>query len=175
MSTTPTNTNLLFPNRYVLSFDRLAGMQFFCQSITLPGLNIGTAIQSTPFIDITRAGDKLTYDTLTVSFLVDEDLNSWKEIHDWIRGMAFPTKFEEYQNLKTLSRKSNPIHPQYSDAQLVLLGSNQQGIFRFHFFDLFPTSLGAITLASTSGPLDNVLVADGTFAFSYFDIIKIKK
>ena len=44
-------------------------------------------------------GDKVTYQTLDVSFLVDENLNNYKEIHDWIIGLGFPQDHKQFKNL----------------------------------------------------------------------------
>ena len=41
----------------------------------------------------------LIYDALNITFMVDEGMLAWLEIHDWLRAMTFPTEFEEYQKL----------------------------------------------------------------------------
>lgn len=168
----PTNTNLLTANRFVLSFIRLPSVQFFCQTVNLPGLNLSTIPRNTPFVDITLPGEKLVYDPLSVTFLVDETFSAWREIHDWMRGMTFPTSFEEYKNLQRETKFVHTPHPQYSDAELTILDSNQRGIYRFKFKDMFPTSLAPFTLSTTLGP-ETILTADVSLSFTYFDIEKI--
>lgn len=126
----------------------------------------------TPFIDYPIAGEKLTYDPLSITFLVDEDLQSWQEIHNWIRGLTFPKDFAEYRKLRTQAINPSAEQPQYSDASIVVLNSNQVGNFRFEFTGCFPTSLGALQLSTTTGP-EMTLTADASFAFTLFDIIKI--
>lgn len=168
----PTNTNLLWANKFVLSFARLPNMQFFCQTVNLPGINLGFVPRSTPFVDYPVPGEKITYDPLTITFLVDEDLAAWREIHDWMRGIGFPTNFDEYRNLKTMSKMSSNPAPQYSDASLVMMDSNNRGNYRFKFVDAFPTSLAPFTMSALIGP-DSVLTADASFSFAYFDIEKI--
>lgn len=168
----PSNTNLLVPNKFILSFARLPNMQFFCQTVNLPGINLGIVPRTTPFVDYPVPGEKLTYDPLTVTFMVDEELASWREIHDWMRGIGFPTKFEEYQNLKTISKMASNPRPQYSDATLVIMNSNNTGNYRFTFVDAFPSSLAPFTMSSLTGP-DVVVTADASFSFAYFNIEKI--
>lgn len=168
----PPNTSLLVPNRFVLSFIRLPNMQFFCQTVNLPGINITPIQRTTPFVDLQVAGEKLIYDPLFITFLVDEDLRAWREIHDWMRGITFPTTFDEYKDLSKQSPYANQRRPQYSDAVLVVLDSNQRGNYRFLFKDAFPSSLAPFTMSSTLGA-DSVMTVDATFTFSYFDIEKI--
>lgn len=169
----PQNPNLLQPNKFQMNFSRLPNMQYFCQSVTVPGISMSEAIQPTPFIDVYAPGEKAIYDLLTVTFMVDEDLKSWLEIHDWIRAMTFPENFEEYKQLGRLSRNiSNPEKPQYSDGALTILSSANNPIYRFKFYDLFPISLSTFVMNSQDTP-DNIITADVTFRFTYFDVEKV--
>lgn len=167
---TPANHNLLHPNKFQLNFSRLPNTTFFCQSVNLPGVSLGEILQSTPFIDLYRPGEKLLYDTLNVTFMVDEDLNAWKDIHDWIRALTFPTDFSEYRRLPQLQQAfAVSDTPQYSDASLTLLTSANNVNYRVKLYECFPTSLSSIIFSASDSP-ESVLSADATFRFSYFDI-----
>ena len=73
----PTNTNLLQPTKFLLNFSKIDSVQYFCQGINLPGITLsGPAQQSTPFQSIPKTGDVLTYNPLSVTFTVDEDLKT---------------------------------------------------------------------------------------------------
>ena len=86
----PTNPNFLQPNKYQLNFGRAPNVRYFCQSLSVPGISLSEALQTTPFVDVYAPGEKAIYDLLNVTFIVDEELKSWIEIHDWIRAMTFP-------------------------------------------------------------------------------------
>jgi hypothetical protein len=43
---------------------------------------------------------------------------------------------------------------------------------RFRFFDLFPISLSSFIMSSSDSP-ENIITADVSFRFSYFDIIEV--
>ena len=177
----PLNTNTLQTNKFQLNFTRTPNVVYFCQTVALPGISIGEAIRPTPFIDLYHPGDKIIYDYLTVTFLLDEDFGAWDDIHIWIRGLGFPESFEEYIKLATNNRafktpfdtvnRTQPA-PQVSDAILTVLNSNQNPIRRFKFFDCFPTSLSPIILSATESP-ETTPTADVTFRFSYFNVDKI--
>lgn len=173
----PTNKDLLQSTKYRLNFDRLSGMTFFCQSVTLPGLSLTEVPLYTPFIDLYAPGEKLMYDTLNVSFLIDEDLRDWQQIHDWLRGMTFPHDFEEYRNLKNQSKNSmvrsaNKMPPQYTDASMTIYSNKNNPNIRIHYKDLFPTSLGGLMFNSADSA-ENIITADATFRFSYFNIERL--
>jgi len=82
----PENTNPLMPTKYQFVFARLPKLTYFCQRANLPGIELATAIQSSPMREIPRAGSKIEYDDLKLTFLVDEQLESWLEIFSWIRA-----------------------------------------------------------------------------------------
>lgn len=171
---TPTNTNFLHPNKFVLTLQRCPTVQYFCQVVTLPGLSMGEAHAPTPFVDRYLPGDKLVYDYLTLTFPVDEDLKNWLEIHDWMRGMTFPKEFAEYQNLAKLpphTPSSMSKTPQYSDGSLTFYNSNQIPKIRFKFYDMFPTTISPLIFSVGDSP-EKPITADVTFRFLMFELDK---
>lgn len=170
----PTNPNFLQTNKFILTFERLPNIQYFCQSVTIPGISMSEVPQPTPFVDIYRPGEKAIYDLLNVTFMIDEQMKSWIEVHDWIRAMTFPTNFDEYKNLQSLGRRAGytapSTTPQYSDAKLVLLSSSNRPTMEFKFYDVFPSTLSTVIMSTSDTP-ENVPTADATFRYSYYDII----
>jgi len=169
---TPQNPNFLQPNKFQLNFSRLPNVQYFCQSVSVPGISMSEALQPTPFVDIFVPGDKAIYDLLNVTFYVDEELQTWKEIHDWIRAMTFPEDFEDYSQLSNLNkhtRSKTTNKPQYSDGTITLLSSSNNPKIKFKFYDLFPISLSTFIMSSIESP-ENTITADVTFRYTYYDI-----
>ena len=176
----PANLSLLQSTKFRLTFERLSGMTFFCQSANFPGVSLTEIPRPTPFVDLYMPGEKIVYDTFNISFLVDEDLRSWTEIHDWIRGMTFPTDFKEYIGLSRQSAGSyhssvfsKGLKPQYTDASLTLYTNQNNPNFRIKFVDLFPTSLSTI-IVNTGDSAENIITADASFRFSYYDYERIE-
>lgn len=166
----PQNTNFLQSTKFVLTFPRISNTQYFCQEVNLPGVSTSEIPQVTPFVDLYRPGDKLVYEPLNVTFIVDEELQAWLDIHNWLRGMTFPTNFEEYQNLKNLS----PIayyapKPQYSDGMLNILSGLNNKKITVQFTDIFPVSLSAIQFNATDTDTPTI-TATATFRYSWYDI-----
>lgn len=171
----PSNPNPLHPNKFLLTFSRLPDVQYFCQSLNVPGISLNEIPITNPFVDIYAPGEKAIYDLLTVTFIIDEELKAWSAVHDWIRAMTFPKEFEEYRQLAGLAKKytlETKIQPQYSDAQLVLLSSSNNPYIRFKFYDVFPTTLSTFVLDTKQSP-ESVLSADVTFRYNYYDIERL--
>lgn len=128
--------------------------------------------RNNPFVDLYSPGEKAIYDVLSITFLVDEELKAWLEIHDWIRGMTFPENFDEYANLNNLNnytRYANTKTPQFSDGEITLLSSSNTPYIKFKLYDLFPISLSTFVVSTADTP-DSVITADATFRFAYFDV-----
>jgi hypothetical protein len=173
----PSTVDGLQSTKFRLTFERLPGLTYFCQSANLPGVSLTEIPRPTPFIDLYHPGEKMLYDTFNVTFLVDEELRSWIELHDWIRGATFPTNFEEYVNLSRSSPGANirAIYnrmPVYSDASLTIYSNKNNPQFRVKLVDVFPTNVGSI-LFNVSDTAENIVTADATFRFSYYNIEKI--
>jgi len=172
----PSNPNPLHPNKFQLNFGRAPNIQYFCQTLTIPGISLSEAMHPTPFVDLYAPGEKAIYDLLNVTFIVDEELKGWLEIHDWIRAMTFPENYSEYRNLNNLHRTatgaSKDNFPQYSVAKITLLSSSNKPYYQFTFHDCFPTSVSNFIISSTDSP-ENIITADATFRYSYYDVEKL--
>lgn len=175
----PQNTNLKQSTKFRLNFDRLPGITYFCQSANLPGISASEVPRATPFVDVYVPGEKLVYDTFNVTFIVDEDMRAWTEVHDWLRGITFPNNFEEYINLGragnpayTASSFTNKPQPQYSSAVLTLYSNKNNPNMRIKFIGIFPISLSTI-IFNTQDTAENIVTADATFRFSYYNYERI--
>lgn len=162
----PENTSFLQPTKFALTFRRIPNIVYFLQSVNLPGVSTGEAMVPTPFVDTYRAGDKIVYDTLNLTFIVDEDMRSWFEIHDWIRGLTFPKSFDEYKRLKKVNSDFGGV---YSDATLSITTNANAPNIRLRFADCFPTSLSSIQF-NASDSADITVTADATIRFQYYEV-----
>ena len=96
----PTKLDYASPTQFKFSIIKLPKVEYFCTTANVPGITLGTSAQATPFKDIPIPGDKLDYDTLNIQFLVDENLENYREIHGWLTGLGFPKDHEQFRNLQ---------------------------------------------------------------------------
>lgn len=170
LTRTPQSTNFLQPTKFTLAVDRLGAAQFFCQSANIPGLNLGNGILNFPSVDIPFAGNKITYNQFNIRFLVDEKLQSWKNLHDWFRSIAAPPGTDERNRLTKLQNQYKEIKGAYSDGTLTVLSALNNPTIRVQFYNLFPISLSDIMFDTTLSAEEQI-TADATFMFDYFDFI----
>jgi hypothetical protein len=170
------NKNLLQGSKFKLNFDRLPDVSFFCTEAVIPGMSLSENPRTTPFVDYTIAGDKITYSPLEITFLINETLSPWREVHDWIRGLGFPTNFDEYKNLPNLQKavirsalQSEVGNPQYSDGTLSVYTNKNNLAFSISFKELYPIEISSISLA-TKMTAEDVITGTAKFAFMYYDV-----
>lgn len=166
---TPANPNQMHPNKFTVKVACLPTVEYWCQNVNVPGLSLGEAPRTTPFIDLYAPGEKLIMNPFSITFIVDEDMNGWLEVYKWMRGLTFPKEFSEYRNLdKRFAAWSTPM-PQYSDITLNILDTKQNPKIRVKFENCFPTSLSDLLLSATAGP-DDPMTADVVFRFDKYEI-----
>ena len=171
----PSNPNMLQPNKFTLNLSRAPNLQYFCQTVTLPGLSTSEIPVQNPFVELYAPGEKAIYDTLNITFLVDAEMTAWLEIHDWLRALTFPTDYEEYRNLGLLNKfttAANSKSPQYTDGAVTILSAANKPYFKINFIDMFPISLGGFMMSATDTP-ETVITSDATFRFTYFNVEKL--
>ena len=170
----PQNTNYLQPTKFLLTFDRLGDVQYFCQTVNIPGVNLGQAPFNTPMLDVFVPDRKMIYNPLSIHFTIDESLNGWQQLHAWFRSIASPTSFDERNRLTSLqnAKKTSSSLDSYSDATLTILSALNNPILRVKFYNVFPITLSDI-LFDTTQSADDIITADCVFTFDYFDFEKV--
>ena len=168
----PTNLNQLNVVSFDVSFSRQPAVQYFCQRITLPTVVLGETNEPSPFMNLPLEGDTLTYEALSISFIVDEDLTNYTEVYNWLTALGFPREYGQFAALKEPSAASKLLS-KYSDLTIVLHTNKSNPNYRIRFTDCFPTSLSSIGFDATPTGMDPIVV-DATFNFrGMFDIEKI--
>ena len=160
--------------------------EWFVTRANIPGVTLGQAVQATPFTDMPVVGDKLTYDDFYFTFIVDEQLKNYQEMHNWLVNIGFPasgSQFKAQARPDGTSRASQQIIDRstpeqvvdmvdrtlYSDIEMFILSSKNNPVIKIQMFESFPTSLTAIEYSSGEGDT-TYAECTCTFAYSYFTI-----
>ena len=168
----PTNLNQLNVVSFDVSFSRQPAVQYFCQRISLPTVVLGETNEPSPFMNLPLEGDTLTFEALSLSFIVDEDLQNYIEIYNWLTALGFPRDYGQFAILQEPSAASKTLS-KYSDLTLVIHTNKSNPNYKIKFTDVFPTSISSIQFDATPTGMDPIVV-DATFNFrGMFDITKI--
>ena len=151
---------------------RLPELSYFCQEVSLPSISLPEATQLNPFSKIPLAGDQIDFDTLRVQFLIDEKMENYKAIHNWIIGLGFPENNSQYTSAieGAALLGADEVAKSYSDATLVILGNNNVPIQVIQFADCVPESLESITFTSTNQDVQ-YLIGSVSFRYTYYKFI----
>lgn len=168
----PQNINPLSPNGFNFSVSKIPNITFFCQQANLPGLTFGEPEFANPFRSIPVPGDIITYDTLQINFLIDEDMSNYRSIWNWIIALGFPQSYDQYITFVNADQSGvlNELAKNYSDATLEILSSTNNIAATVQFVDIFPVSLDSVLFQSTNQDVP-YLVGTATFRYSYYTFI----
>lgn len=159
-STLTSNPNYMSPVSFRLTMDRLKfpNAEYTVQTLFIPDITVSPARYATPQRNIAIDGDKIEYAPLTLTFLIDEDLTNYREIHDWLLGEV--TVNDDLR----LYRKER-------DLTISILSSHNNVLRQLQFIDAIPTSLSALPFDVTITDLQ-YLTAQVTFEYSYYKILE---
>jgi len=160
------NFNYLQPTSFKLVIDRknFPNLEFFCQQVTHPGLIMPSAempvrrMQSIPF-----PGESLTINELACDILLDENMESYSEMYQWI----LRNQVTNLDNQTRMQKADKP--PTYADITLSIMSSHNNTTMQVRYIDAMPTSLGDISFQSTADGSE-FIVFNATFRFSYFEL-----
>ena len=122
------NRNFLSGVGFKFNLAKHPKVDFFSNSAKIPQLTLGLATQPTYLKDIDVPGEKLTYGDFTLRFLVDENMENYMAIYDWLVGLGFPETTQEFKTLTTDSADQRDLKEAFCDGTLRILNSNYREV-----------------------------------------------
>jgi hypothetical protein len=164
------NRNFLSPIGFKFSLAKYPKVDFFTSSANIPEISLATAIQPSYLKNIDIPGEKLTYGDLRLSFIVDENLENYSSVHNWLTGIGFPESTSQYKELTTNEDDIRDPNLVFSDGSLHILNSNFRDIAIIKFKDLYPVSLSSLTFDAKEQDY-SYFTADATFKYTVYNIL----
>jgi len=148
-----------------LTFTRFPNVEYNVFQVVLPNITFGETLLPNPVKDLPVPGDKITFDPVVVSFLVQEDFENYFEIARWMYGLGYPITTEQRRKLENKNER-------YSDAILNILSNKRNSMFTIRFVSCFPISLSSLTLDASVAD-GSPLTADVMLQFHYIETERI--
>ena len=155
-------SNFLSPIGFRFSLRRTPNIEYYIQSATIPSISLNPTEVATPFSKLYLSADHLEFSEFSLTFRVDEDMANYREIYNWMIGIAFPDNFTEHANL--VNRQQGDISGIYSDATLTILNSTSNPNVTIQFEDIFPTNISEINFDVRN---TDVVYAEATVSFRH--------
>ncbi len=154
---TETTDSIFQQQNFRLVFNRLPGVVLNCQRVRIPGLDCGPAMVNTPYRPIPFEGDQMRDDgPLSVQFKLDENLQAYLEIFNWMKGI---------RPLEDVIENAIPYADRRSDIEVVLLNSALKANITVQIEAAFPTKLAGFDLDATITDVNPVII-DAEFEFN---------
>ena len=164
------NRNFLSPVGFKFTLSKDPKISFFCNTARIPEINLGTAIQPAYLKDVDVPGDKLTYGDFSLTFLVDENMQNYMSVHNWMTGLGFPETTKQFKDLTTDTDSIRDLNRQFSDGSLHILNSNFRDVAIVKFKDLFPISLTSLDFEASDTDI-NYFTAEVTFKYTVYNVL----
>ncbi len=163
----PTKLDYLSPTQFKFNIHQLPLVEFNSNACNLPGINMGDAIFPTPFKNIPMMGDTITFENLTLEFIVDEYLENYITVHNWMTAIGFPKNRKQFSDFRAVTsntptqrrgvskdigdtQPATPANALFSDATLTILSNKNNPIVNVLFRDIYPVALSALDFTQTA-------------------------
>ena len=163
------NRNFLSGVAFKFSLTKFPKVDFFSNSARIPELSLELAQQSSYLKNIDVPGERLTYGDFTLRFLVDENMENYKSVYDWLTGLGFPETTKEYADIIKDSDGQRDPKEAFCDGTLRILNSNYREVAKVKFSDLFPVSLTSLDFDATNTDVQ-FFTAEATFKYTLYKL-----
>ena len=185
----PTALDYSSPTQFRFLINQLPKVQYFTTEANIPGITLGEGTYNTPLKDLPLLGDKLTYDDLTISFIVDENLENYIEMHTWLTSIGFPKDRKQFSDFRSTTsnvatttrgeskdigdvRATTPELAMTSDAVMTILTNKNNPVVECRFKDVFPTSLSGLSYSQNQTDVE-YLTAEVNFKYQIYEIVTL--
>ena len=185
----PTKLDYASPTQFKFGIHQLPKVEFFTTTATVPAIALSDVVIPTPFKSIPMQGDQLTFDNLTVNFIVDEFLENYLSLHEWMTAIGFPKNRKQFSDFKTNTsnppatarttvstsndigdvQQASPNNALFSDATLTILSNKNNPIVNVLFRDLYPVAMSALEYDQAATDVE-YLSASVDFAYQIYEI-----
>ena len=182
----PTALDYSSPTQFRFLINQLPKVQYFTTEANIPGITLDNVELGSPLKNIPLLGSKLDYEDLTITFIVDENLENYIEMHTWLTAIGFPKDRKQFRdfrsttsNTKTSTRgeskdigdvkAATPETSMTSDAVLTILTNKNNPVVECRFADVFPTSLSGLTYSQNQTDVE-YLTATVNFKYKIYEI-----
>ena len=164
------NRNFLSGVGFKFNLTKFPKVDFFSNSARIPELNLELTTQASYLKNIDVPGERLSYGDFTLRFLVDENMENYQSIYDWLTGLGFPETTKEFAEI--IKDKDGQRDPKeaFCDGTLRILNSNFREVGKVKFNDLFPISLTSLEFDATNTDVQ-FFTAEATFKYTLYKLV----
>lgn len=126
-------------SNFAISFSKFPNLKFEITGVKLPNVSTGSSVYPIPYSNVPLISDKVTYGTLDINFLLNNNLSTWITLFEWLTINRNGEAFKEYSGLQDL----------YSDVTIICYDNDNVPLIEFTCHDCFPLEISYPELDST--------------------------
>ena len=163
------NRNFLSGVGFKFNLTKFPKVDFFSNSARIPELSLELARQSSYLKNIDVPGERLSFGDFTLRFLVDENMENYLSVYNWLKGLGFPESGKQFKDITTDSDGIRDPKEAFCDGTLSILNSNYREVAKVKFNDLFPVSITSLDFDATNTDVQ-YFTAEATFKYTIYDL-----
>jgi hypothetical protein len=161
------------PQHFYFNVPMFPDVTFSVQTALVPSVTLGVAPYDNPMQDIQLPGEKLTYEPLRMTLMMDEEFRTYTELYGWLRQFAFPDNRPDLASIAYMQKSRPPLNNDalipMCDCNLMVNDSANNPIVVFTFRYAFPIYIGELQF-DTMDDGTNFVKFDVEFAYTYFTV-----
>ena len=163
------NRNFLSGVAFKFNLAKFPKVDFFSNSARIPELNLELAQQASYLKNIDVPGERLTFGDFTLRFIVDENMENYLAVYNWLTGLGFPESGKQFKEITTDTDGQRDPKEAFCDGTLRILNSNYREVAKVKFTDLFPVSLTSLDFDATNTDVQ-FFTAEATFKYTLYKL-----
>ena len=182
LSRQPTKLDYANSTQFRFIINQLPLVEYFTTACNVPGLSVPNTEFGTPFTNVPIVGEKAEFEDFSLTFIVDEYLENYLSMYNWITGLGFPESRQQFIDFRDTTSDTSDLNTaregrkgdrsMYSDATLTILSNKNNPIVEVRFRDMFPISLGELSYDQAADDV-NVLNVEVTFKYQQYTIVSL--
>ena len=129
------------------------------------------------------------FDNLIISFIVDESLENYVQLHKWLYGIGFPKSRQQFADFRGeesvtpiarqgISTDIGDVKPAtssrglFGDATLTILSNKNNPLVEVRFRDVYPASLSGLDYNQNATEVE-YLTATCDFKYTLYEIVTL--
>lgn len=143
----------------ILTPDQSSNLLLNCNTVSIPGVSVNVAREHWQGAYLKYAMGNITFDSISVNFLVDEDISNWKTLFKWV---TFANNNRDKFGIEWSENNSTGILEYYNNYM-------NKVVLKMTFNHIWCSGVGAIQLTTkTDG--SQYLEANGVFEFDHVNL-----
>jgi hypothetical protein len=166
----PQTKNFLSPLNFTFVLKRSPNLNFFVQRVNIPRIRLDFLSVPSPLLQIPLPNGRTEFDDLSLTFKVDEDLQNYMEIYNWITNIGSTVDQSGYAKLRSNTQGGGENTT--SDISLIISDGLKNPNYEVIYVNAFPIDLGDLVFETSDTDI-NYVSSSVTFKYTYYTINKV--